>query len=126
MRSGGGCPAPGPRGWHKGRMVMVIDGVKAYGDHSQVIERELKRLRQFERALQEGGVIEQVIESNRQLPSEQLEPHLHAGEDAGEAEYAAPLANLLEAQRERRRSEWGPVERRELTGDELISVDRFY
>jgi hypothetical protein len=115
-----------PSGRHKGRMVMVIYGLKAYGDHSQVIERELKRLRQFERALQEGGVIEQVIESNRQLPSEQLEPRLHAGEAAVETEYAAPLANLLEAQRERRRGEWGLVERRQLTGDELMSVDRFY
>ncbi|MCI0743950.1 MAG: hypothetical protein L0Y58_00965, partial [Verrucomicrobia subdivision 3 bacterium] len=118
-----------PTGRHKGKLVIVIYGLKAYADHSQVIERELKRLRQFEKALEEGGVIEQVIDADQRdtLPVQSLEPILHVGPAAVEQMYAARLAKLLEDQRERRRAEWGlPGERQDADKERLVSADRFY
>jgi hypothetical protein len=117
-----------PSGRHRGKMVLVIYGIKAYADHSQVIERELKRLRQFERALQEGGVIEQVVETNRLLAGNELEPRLHVGEEAVATQYARRLAHLLEDQRAQRRFEWGIAAEAAppLNPEKLLSADRFY
>jgi hypothetical protein len=109
-------------GRYKGRMVIVIYGLKAYADHSEVIERELKRLQQFEGALEEGGVIEQVIETNKSLRAPELEPRLHVGVGAVEQRYGNVLARLLEEQRER----WREPDIRVTPERELVSVDRFY
>jgi hypothetical protein len=117
-----------PSGRHKGQMVLVIYGLKAYADHSQVIEREHQRLRQFERALQEGGVIEQVVETNRPLAGNELEPRLHVGEEAVASQYATRLAYLLEDQHAQRRAEWGMTTEAvsPLHPEKLLSVDRFF
>lgn len=116
-----------PNGRHKGKMVIVIYGLKAYADHSQVMERELQRLRQFEQALQEGGVIERIIEPNGGAHSASLEPRLHVGDAAVRERYSELLARLLEEQRARRRAEWGlSTNGVGKAGERLISVDRYF
>ena len=66
-----------------GKIAIVIYGLKAYVDQSAVVGREVQRLRRFEEALESGGVIEQLVQSEEgaSLASEELEPVLHVGDD---------------------------------------------
>ncbi|HYV29021.1 MAG TPA: hypothetical protein VFA77_15915, partial [Candidatus Eisenbacteria bacterium] len=98
-----------PSGKHRGKTAVIIYGLKAYAEHSQFIERERLRFQQFEHALQEGGVIEQLVEAeNRQeLSAHEFEPKLIVGRDAAEEVYAPLLGGLLELRRHALRQSWG-------------------
>ncbi len=133
-------------GRHKGKTAVVIYGLKAYEQQSQLIEREYLRFKKFEQALHEGGVIEQLVDAqNReQLTAEAFEPQIHVGAKAGEEIYAPLLGGLQELHRYWRRQSWGiPFDTNELDlvagaferfaakdiwvedRDPLVGVDRF-
>ncbi|NIP92542.1 MAG: hypothetical protein GWO24_03360, partial [Akkermansiaceae bacterium] len=48
-------------GRHAGKTSIIIYGLKAFRSHSAFMGRELNRYRQFERILEEGGVIRKMI-----------------------------------------------------------------
>ena len=133
-------------GRHKGKTSVVIYGLKAYEEQSQLVEREYLRFKKFEQALREGGVIEQLVdaEDRGQLPSQAFEPTLHIGEKAGEQIFAPLLSGMQELHRYWRRQSWGlPFDTNEVDlvagtfeslaakdiwvedRDPLIAVDRF-
>src|SRR6185295_9853675 len=81
-----------PSGKYKDKTTVIIYGLKAYAEHSEYVERELHRFREFERVLREGGVIEQLVQGEGAGPgaAQDLEPVLHIGEKAGD-ELFSPL-----------------------------------
>ena len=133
-------------GKYRGKTTIIIYGLPAYADHSQEIDRELQRFRQFEAGLREGAVIEQLVraEEGALVPAREFEPVLHVGPKANEELFAPLLGKLLELHRASLRKSLGlPPERDELeriggipqafgangigAGDEdpLLAVDRF-
>jgi hypothetical protein len=50
-----------PTGRHRGKTALVLYGLKAYHEHSEMVERERSRFLEFERGLLDGAVIEQCI-----------------------------------------------------------------
>ena len=90
-----------PSGKYKGKTTVIIYGLKAYAEHSEYVERELQRFRDFEKALREGGVIEQLVEADGAAPdaAQALEPVLHVGEKAGDEWFSPLLGGLLELRR---------------------------
>jgi hypothetical protein len=131
-----------PKGKFKGKTSLVIYGLKAYAEYSDLIGRELIRFKQFERGLHEGAVIEQRIweAGSSNAPAISYEPVIHAGSNAAAQVFSPLLGNLLELRRYLRRQSWGlPVNeseigqvRKELTAlgvetvepDPLIAVDQ--
>ncbi len=96
-------------GRHKGKTTIIIYGLKAYEEQSRLIEREYLRFKQFDQALGEGGVIEQLLdaEDRELLPARDFEPQLHPGVKAGEEKYAPLLGGLQELHRYWKRKSWG-------------------
>ena len=78
-----------PSGKERGKTALVIYGLKAYAEYSELIARELIRFRQYERGLREGAVIEQVIGESGPgaSPATAFEPVIHAGPDAAQSFY---------------------------------------
>jgi hypothetical protein len=104
------------KGKHAGKTSVIIYGLKAYVEQSQLIERELKRFQEFEQVLQQGGVIEQVVdaEDRQNVPMAELEPQLHVGRKAADEFYSPLLGGLLEWRRYLRKKEWGlPMQEQE-------------
>jgi hypothetical protein len=102
-----------PRGKHRGKTTLVIYGLKAYSEYSELIARELLRFREFERGLREGAVIEQRLpeEADESSPATAFEPIIHAGADAVGQFYNPLLTALLEMKRNSQRSALGlPVD----------------
>ena len=54
-------------GKNKGKTTIIIYGLKAYRENSDLIEREYRRFQNYEQALKEGGVIEQVLSLQEDL-----------------------------------------------------------
>src|SRR5256885_3551889 len=50
-------------GRHKGKTTIIIYGLKAYEEQSRLMEREYLRFKEFEEALRDGGVIEQLVDA---------------------------------------------------------------
>ena len=98
-----------PSGKERGKTALVIYGLKAYTEYSELIARELIRFRQYEQGLREGAVIEQMIgESGRGLAGDRgFEPVIHAGPDAAQSFYNPLFSALLEVRRNRLRQSWG-------------------
>ena len=98
-----------PTGKRKGKTAIIIYGLKAYEAHSQSIEREYLRFKQFEQGLREGAVLEQLVdaEDREQLPGADFEPRLHVGAQASEELYAPLLGGLQELRRYWQRKSWG-------------------
>ncbi|MBM3836676.1 MAG: hypothetical protein FJ398_01730 [Verrucomicrobia bacterium] len=97
-----------PGGKYKGRMVLIIYGLRAYEDHSRYVERELLRFKEFEKALQNGAVIEKLedAEDRAEIPPEAFEPKITAGPEAVERVYAPLLGGLIEIKRHSQRRAW--------------------
>lgn len=134
-----------PSGKHEDKTAVVIYGLKAYREHSQLVERELERLRQFEQGLRDGAVIEQIVGAppETDVPSATREPEVHVGAEAVAYRYQARLAHLIEGRRQALRSSWGLADEPELRRSEsnapfaewpsngsheaeLVAVDRFH
>ncbi len=98
-----------PDGPDRGQIAMILYGLKAYNDYSALVERQVARLREFERGLEEGLVIEQVmdVDDGPSIPSSAREPQLYVGEAAVAERYTAVLAPLMEWRRLLRRRELG-------------------
>jgi hypothetical protein len=96
-------------GKHKGRLVLIIYGLKAYADQSQYMERELQRFREFEQALEQGAVIEKLedADNRRDLASRDFEPKVHLGPTVADEIYSSLLGSLLELRRAHRQKAWG-------------------
>jgi hypothetical protein len=96
-------------GRHAGRTTIVLYGRKAYEEHSLYIDRERRRFEAFERALRDGAVIRQVLESDggNGLDTASREPVIQVGSDAGAAGYDTLLGALLELRRFRLLDRWG-------------------
>jgi hypothetical protein len=98
-----------PTGKFAGKTVLVIYGLKAYAEYSDLIGRELIRFRDFERGLHEGAVIEQQIWEPGSSPAPGLsyEPVIHVGSNAVAQIFSPLLGNLLELRRHGLRHAWG-------------------
>jgi hypothetical protein len=98
-----------PSGKERGKTALVIYGLKAYTEYSELIARELIRFRQYERGLTEGAVIEQVVGESvaGASPATAFEPVIHAGPDAAQSFYTPLFSALLEVRRNRLRQSWG-------------------
>ncbi len=100
-----------PTGKHAGKTAIIIYGLKAYAEQSRLMQREYQRLKKFEQALREGGVIEQIVEAEAGpgalLPDPGFEPVIHVGTNATTELFSPLLGNLLESRRFVRRSAWG-------------------
>jgi hypothetical protein len=98
-----------PDGKHRGRTTLIIYGLKAYVEHSELIQRERERFVAFEKGLQEGAVIEQlmVTEPAPALPARAFEPVIHVGPGTGREIYDPLLGSLLELRRYSLRTSWG-------------------
>ena len=92
-----------------GRPTLVIYGLKAYAEQSQAIERERERFRLYERALEEGAVIEQLEEAEDRsaLKGVDFEAKILPGTNAVEQLFSPILGALLETRRQLRREAWG-------------------
>ena len=130
-----------PRGKFVGKTALVIYGLKAYVEHSELIAREMIRFKEYEKVLKEGGVIEQRIwdEAGSLSPSLSFEPLIHSGSNAVQETFQPLLGGLLEFRRCSLRQAWGlPVDqdefmraRQQLTGlgiqpaepDPLVQID---
>ncbi len=98
-----------PAGKHRGKTALVIYGLKAYAEYSELIARDLIRFRQYERGLREGAVIEQIIRESGAgaSPATAFEPVIHAGPEAVQSFYDPLFGALLEVRRNRLRQSWG-------------------
>jgi hypothetical protein len=132
-----------PTGKHRGKTSLIVYGLKAYAEYSEVIARDLLRFQQYERGLREGAVIEQVIAESGPAasPATAFEPIIHAGPDALQSFYDPLFGALLEVRRDRLRQSWGlPADESELNraqqelasrgvrigqGDPLAKVDAY-
>jgi hypothetical protein len=96
-------------GKYRGKTALIIYGLKAYIEQSNLIRRERERFMAFAKGLQEGAVIEQVLagESAPALPSRALEPEVHIGPDTARERYEPLLGSLLELRRYALRESWG-------------------
>jgi len=130
-----------PTGKFRGKTALVIYGLKAYSEYSELIGRELIRFKEFEKGLHEGAVIEQRIwqEASSPSPSASYEPVIQVGPNAIQETFAPLLGNLLELRRHSRLTSWGlPAEETEFTqakerlaasgiqpaeGDPLVEID---
>ncbi|MGA2864839.1 MAG: hypothetical protein ABSF95_10165 [Verrucomicrobiota bacterium] len=130
-------------GKHRGKTALIIYGLRAYVEYSDLIARELLRFKAFERGLQEGAVIEQMLreEAAAPVPALAFEPLIHVGSNAVQQVYNPLLGALLELRRNWLRQSWGlPVDTAELSrarqelaargvqpaeGDPLLSVDPY-
>src|SRR5260370_6511610 len=102
-----------PSGKYRGKTALIIYGLKAYVEYSDLIARELLRFKAYERGLHEGAVIEQRIwdEAASPSPSLEYEPVIHAGSNAVQQIYNPLLGSLQELRRHWLRKSWGlPVE----------------
>jgi len=97
------------RGKYRGKTAIVLYGLRAYAEHSEFIERELKRFEDYEKALVEGAVIEQLAgaEAAAGQPAREFEPILHVGAGARREVYDPLLGGLLELRRHALRKTWG-------------------
>ncbi len=98
-----------PNGKSRGKTALVIYGLKAYADYSDLIGRELIRFRQFEQGLRDGAVIERRVWDPASLGSggRSFEPVIHVGSNAVQEIYSPLLGNLLELRRHQLRRSWG-------------------
>src|SRR5437899_1379837 len=100
-------------GKFRGKTALVIYGLKAYVEYSELIGRELIRFKEFERGLREGAVIEQRIWEAGAPPSpaRSYEPVLHVGSNAVRQVFTPLLGSLLEHRRNSLRQPWSlPVD----------------
>ena len=105
-----------PRGKFAGKTALVIYGLRAYVEHSELIARELRRFQEYEKALHEGGVIEQRIrdEAGSLSPSVAFVPLIYLGSNAVQVTFQPLLSGLLEFRRHSLRQSWGlPVDQAE-------------
>jgi hypothetical protein len=103
-------------GKYRGKTALIIYGLKAYVEHSELIGRERRRFEAFERGLREGAVIEQLLaaEPAAALPARSFEPVLHAGPGTAEEFFDPLLGSLSELRRYALRPAWGlPLEEAE-------------
>jgi len=56
-----------PEGRHEGKTTVVIYGLKAFQQYSELMIRELKRFEDFESALNEGAVIERLVDAEDRM-----------------------------------------------------------
>ncbi|MBL9174736.1 MAG: hypothetical protein JNL10_14455 [Verrucomicrobiales bacterium] len=98
-----------PDGKHRGQTAMILYGLKAYGDYSATIEREVVRFREYERGLERGMVMEQIVEAEDapSLPVPDLEPRIYLGETAVRERFVDLLAPLVEWRHHLRRRSLG-------------------
>jgi hypothetical protein len=96
-------------GKYRGKTSLIIYGLKAYIEHSDLIQRERERFAAFEKGLQEGAVIEQLLvaEPATTVPARAFEPVIHAGSGSAREIYDPLLGNLLELRRYSLRESWG-------------------
>ncbi|MEO8428021.1 MAG: hypothetical protein ABI651_13000, partial [Verrucomicrobiota bacterium] len=134
------------KGRYRGKTSIIIYGLKAYIEHSDLIRRERERLLAFERGLQEGAVIEQLIEAQpaTTLSARAFEPVIQVGSERAREIYDRLLGGLLELRRSSLREAWdlplGETERQNNRalregflsegiqlpeGNPLVSVDTF-
>jgi hypothetical protein len=102
-----------PNGKFEGKTVLVIYGLKAYAEYSELIGRELIRFKEFEKGLHEGAA--SSSEFGRRLPPLPrrclMNPVLHVGSNAVLEIFSPLLGNLLELRRHGLRQSWGlPVD----------------
>ncbi|HAB16336.1 MAG TPA: hypothetical protein DCE44_07785, partial [Verrucomicrobiales bacterium] len=98
-----------PDGRHRRRIAMIIYGLKAYGEYSATIDREVRRFREYEKGLADGLVIEQLVEAEdaATLPVTAFEPQLFRGKTALHEKYGTLFAWLVEWRRHLQRHELG-------------------
>ncbi|MDB6030458.1 MAG: hypothetical protein JWM16_796, partial [Verrucomicrobiales bacterium] len=97
-------------GKYKGKTTVIIYGLKAYRENSDLIEREYRRFQQYEQALQDGGVIEQVISGGANGTAAGGEPQVNLGPKAMDERFSSLLGTLLEWRRLKIRAELGLAE----------------
>ncbi|MBI3416899.1 MAG: hypothetical protein HY043_16535, partial [Verrucomicrobia bacterium] len=97
-----------PDGKHRGQTALIIYGLKAFSDYAVEMEHELERFREYERVIQDGGVIEKLMraESPGEIPSGEFAPKIRTDADASR-EFAALLGGLRELERYRQLKKWG-------------------
>jgi len=131
-------------GKFRGKTTLVIYGLKAYAEYSELIGRELFRFKEFEKGLRAGAVIEQRMweEAGSASPSISYEPQIHAGSNSVQTIFSPLLGNLLEYRRHSLRQSWGlPVDEAEfiqarehlaeldvqpVEPDPLVRIDPYY
>src|SRR3989441_6572243 len=98
-----------PDGKYRGKTSIIIYGLKAYIEHSDLIRRERERFVAFEKGLQEGAVIEQLLvaEPAAAIPARAFEPVIHVGSGSAREIYDPLLGSLLELRRYSLRESWG-------------------
>ncbi len=100
-----------PSGKYRGKTSIVIYGLKAYREHSKLIEKERDRFKQYERGLREGAVLEQwagaTSGSIQSVQFPRPESVIHVGPRAAEEIYEPLLASLLELRRGALLDSWG-------------------
>ncbi|MFM1944295.1 MAG: hypothetical protein RI897_3277 [Verrucomicrobiota bacterium] len=90
-----------PKDQHRGKTGIVLYGMQAFEEYSALVERERQRFFDYEKLLQQGGVIERVVQANDEdrLPSTTFEPVIHLGDAPREQLFIQPLSALRELQR---------------------------
>lgn len=98
-----------PDGKYRGKTSLIIYGLKAFAEHSELVRRERERFVAFEKGLQEGAVIEQLMatEPAPALPARDFEPVIHVGPGTAREIYDPLLGSLLEMRRYALRTSWG-------------------
>ena len=98
-----------PEGKHRGKTALIIYGLKAFAEQSDLIRRERERFLAFEKGLRDGAVIEQLLvaEPAPALPSRAFEPVIHVGPESGRELFDPVLGSLLELRRYALRASWG-------------------
>ena len=98
-----------PHGKYASNTTVIIYGLKAYQEQSQLMRRELERFKQYEQSLLHGGVIEQVMDADDRahLPASTFEPKIHVGSNALDTVFTRLLSPLLEWDRDCRLRAWG-------------------
>lgn len=93
-------------GKYEGKTAIIIYGLKAYSEQSQLMVREYRRLKQYEQALEEGGTIEQLVEAEpgRGVSSKDFEPVIRVGSNVPAQVFSPLLGHLLEWRRHLRRA----------------------
>jgi hypothetical protein len=105
-------------GKFRGKTVLVIYGLKAYSEYSELIGRELERFKQYEKGLRQGAVIEQRVWEKTDIPgpSTSYEPVIHVGSNTVQEIFAPLFGNLQELRRCSLLRSWGlPVDSAEYT-----------
>ncbi|MDX1950890.1 MAG: hypothetical protein SFY81_01830 [Verrucomicrobiota bacterium] len=85
-------------GKYRGKTALIIYGLKAYEEQSELAAEELEKFKQFEGALLEGGVIKELLITDSNNGERVIQTMIEKGSGATEG-FAALLGGLFELRR---------------------------